>query len=112
MSEYQDRFLDDKDIEWEHKYFGLMNELKEKNASRYEDLAMRLMNGGEEFLNSHGATYKISVDKNGCGYSYRAPEEIEFQRISWSQLSQKREERIDCITNILAECEARAELKV
>ena len=112
MSKYQDRFLGGEDIEWERNYFGLMNELKLKNASKYEELAMRLIDGGEELLESDGATYKISVDENGCGYSYRAPEELEFQRISWSQLSQKSEERIDCITNTLAECEARAELKV
>jgi hypothetical protein len=112
MSRYQDRFLGSEDIEWERNYFGLMNELKLKNASKYEELAMRLIDGGEELLESNGATYKIFVDENGCGYSYRAPEELEFQRISWSQLSQKSEERIDCIINALAECDARAELKV
>ena len=69
MSENPEEFLSDKDIEWGRTFFSLVKDLKTKNSSRYEELALRLSPGGEEILDLPNGIYKISVDKNGCGYS-------------------------------------------
>ena len=110
MSENPEEFLSDKDIEWERTFFSLVKDLKTKNSSRYEELALRLSSGGEELLDLPSGIYKISVDKNGCGYSSRMPDGKNFQRLGWTKLPQNLEERISAITDPLAECEARAEI--
>ena len=94
----------------ERAYFELIKILKEKNVSRYEELATRLSAGGEEFLNLSDGRYKISVDKNGCAYSFLMEGGKEFQRLGWTKLTEISAERIASITETLAECEARAEL--
>ena len=110
MSQNPEEFLSDKDIEWERTFFSLVKDLKTKNSSRYEELALRLSSGGEELLDLPSGIYKISVDKNGCGYSSRMPDGKDFQRLGWTKLPQNLEERISAITDTLAECEARAEI--
>ena len=110
MSEYPDDFLTEEDLVWERSYFSLMTELKRKNSSRYEVLASRLSVGGEEILELPTGLYKISVDKNGCGYSCREADGKNFQRLGWVKLSQNPSERITAITDALAECEARAQI--
>lgn len=94
----------------ERTYFELIKDLKEKNISRYEELATRLSAGGEEFLNMPDGRYKISVDKNGCAYSFLMEDGKEFQRLGWTRLTDISTERIASITETLAECEARAAL--
>lgn len=110
MSEIQDDFLSEEDLAWERTYFSLMMELKRRNSSRYEDLAGRLSAGGEEILELSTGTYKISVDNNGCGYSCREADGKNFQRLGWVKLTEDPAERINAITDALAECEARAQI--
>jgi hypothetical protein len=110
MSENLDNFPSDEDLAWERTYFSLMEDLKRNNLSRYEDLAGRLSAGGEEILELPNGIYKFSVDKNGCGYSCRDSDGINFQRLGWIKLTENLEERISTITDALAECEARAQL--
>lgn len=110
MSEYPDDFLAEEDLVWERSYFSLMTELKRKYSSRYEVLASRLSVGGEEILELPTGVYKISVDKNGCGYSCREADGKSFQRLGWVKLSENPSERISSITDALAECEARAQI--
>lgn len=112
MSENLDNFMSDADLAWERSYFSLMVDLKRKNLSRYEDLAVRLSAGGEEILELPTRTYKISVDRNGCGYSCREEVGMDFQRLGWTKLTQNPSERITAITDVLAECEARAQIDV
>ena len=110
MSENPDNFMNDADLAWERSYFSLMAELKRKNSSRYEDLASRLSVGGEEILELRTGVYKISVDRNGCGYSCREADGENFQRLGWVKLTEDLAERINAITDALAECEARAQI--
>ncbi len=110
MSENPDNFLNEEDFAWERSYFSLMADLKRNNLSRYEELAGRLSAGGEEILELTNGTYKISVDKNGCGYSCRESDGANFQRLGWTKLTENPEERISTITDALAECEARAQI--
>jgi len=110
MSEIPDDFLSEADFAWERTYFSLMMELKRRNSSWYEDLAGRLSAGGEEILELSTGTYKISVDNNGCGYSCREADGKNFQRLGWVKLTEDPAERINAITDALAECEARAQI--
>lgn len=110
MSENPNNFLNEEDLAWERSYYSLIEDLKRKNFSRYEELAGRLSTGGEEILELTNGTYKISVDKNGCGYSCRVSSGVNFQRLGWTKLTDNPEERISSITDTLAECEARAQI--
>jgi len=110
MAENSENILSQQDLAWEGSYFSLMADLKRINLSRYEELAVRLSAGGEELLELPNGTYKISVDKNGCGYSCRETDGINFQRLGWMKLTENLAERITAITDALAECEARAQI--
>lgn len=110
MSEDRDNFISDEDLAWERFYFSLMEELKRKNSSRYEELANRLSPGGEEIFELPNGTYKISVSENGCGYSCREKDGVNFQRLGWTKLTLDPAERIAAIADTLAECEARAQI--
>lgn len=110
MTESPDDFLSEVDLAWERSYFSLMAELRKNNLSRYEVVANRLSSGGEEILELPTGTYKISVDNNGCGYSRRESDGMNFQRLGWIKLTQNPAERITSITDALAECEARAQI--
>jgi len=110
MSDNPDNFLSQRDLDWERLYFSLMADLRRNNLSRYEELAVRLSAGGEELLELPNGTYKISVDKNGCGYSWRESDGINFQRLGWMKLTDDPTERVTAITDALAECEARAQI--
>ncbi len=112
MSKNPDEILSKEDLEWERAYFSVIAELKRENFSRYENLAIRLSAGGEEILNLPTGVYKVSVDANGCAYSYRPADSNEFQRLGWTKLSQISSERVSDITDVLAECEARAKINV
>ena len=110
MTENSENFLSQQDFAWERSYFSLMADLRRNNLSRYEELAVRLSAGGEEILELPNGIYKISVDKNGCGYSCRESDGINFQRLGWVKLTEDPAERINAITDALAECEARAQI--
>lgn len=110
MIDNPDNFLSQEDLAWERSYFSLMADLKRNNLSRYEELAGRLSAGGEEILELPTGIYKISVDNNGCGYSCRESDGINFQRLGWMKLTENPDERIAAITDALAECEARAQI--
>lgn len=98
------------DAAWEDDYFSLLAELKIRNSSRYELIANQLMAGGEELLELSTRTYKISVDENGCAYSCREIDGTNFQRLGWAMLTLNPAERITAIADMLAECEARAQI--
>jgi hypothetical protein len=112
MSENPDEILSAEDLAWERSFFSLIEELKNKNYSRYEVLANRLSAGGEEILELPTGVYKISVDLNGCGYSCQENDGLNFQRLGWMKLTENQAERITAITDALAECEARATIDI
>lgn len=110
MSETPEELHRDVEVSLEKKYFELIRDLKEKNISNYEELACRLSPGGEEILHLRDGVYKISVDQNGCAYSFFMEDGQVFQRLGWTRLTDISTERIASITETLVECEARAEL--
>jgi hypothetical protein len=112
MRENPEEILSAEDLAWERSYFSLIEELKNKNYSRYEVLANRLSAGGEEILELPTGVYKISVDLKGCGYSSQEDDGPNFQRLGWTKLTENQEERISAITDTLAECEARATIDI
>lgn len=93
------------------QYVDLVVELKQKNKSRYEELAKLLNAGGVELMKFEGSIYKFSVDLNGCAFSCSYDNGVTYSRISWVKLTKDYAERLVSIKDALAECEATALLK-
>lgn len=56
------------DDEWDARYFGLINELAEKHASRYEVQTDELLKRRELKLEFNGATIEFKLTPQGCWF--------------------------------------------
>jgi len=90
---------------WDAKYFGLILELTEKNASRYEVQTFQLLK--EKFLEveTNGFVITYTIHRTGCSSSFAAPEGGHGRR-SWVRMGWKKSSKIKALPNFFASSEA------
>ncbi len=78
-----------RDKEWDRKYFNLILELEEKNASRYEQQASNLLieKSLETLVNGISLTYKL--DRIGCSSFIQEDKNSQKVGHGWGGVSQR-----------------------
>jgi len=92
-----------RDKEWDRKYFNLILELEEKNASRYELQASKLLieKSLETLVNGISLTYKL--DRIGC--SSFIQEDKNSQK-SWARMGWGKSAKRKALPHFFAKSEA------
>ena len=94
-----------RDDEWDARYFGLINELAEKNASRYEAQTDELLKKGLLNIEFNGAHIEFKLTPLGCCFGTDNPHN---QRItnSWIRMGWGKSVKRKALPHYFAQAEA------
>lgn len=91
--------------EWDQKYFKLILELEEKNASRYEMQTEQILRKGSLRVEFGGAEIKFKITPTGCEYSISddttPTTSRAWHRMGWGKSAKRR-----ALPNYFAQAEA------
>ena len=94
-----------RDDEWDARYFGLINELAEKHASRYELQTDELLKKRLLKVEFNGANIEFNLTPNGCWFCTDDPlgqqNTNSWVRMGWGKSAKRRS-----LPNYFAEAEA------
>lgn len=94
-----------RDEEWDSRYFGLINELAEKNASRYESQTDELLKKRLLKIEFHGASVEFKLTPQGCWFCTDDPQgqrnTNSWVRMGWGKSAKRR-----ALPHYFAEAEA------
>jgi hypothetical protein len=91
------------DADWDAKYFGLIFELAEKNASRYELQTAQLLTLKSMEITVNGIHIKYKLERRGCSYSVS---EDRFSKKSWIRMGWGKSSKRRALPNFFAKSEA------
>lgn len=79
---------------WDAQYFGLMSELAEKNASRYEMQTNELLRKRVLKVECNGASIKFKLTPKGCSFDTSDPQGQQstnsWIRMGWGKSAKRR----------------------
>jgi len=94
-----------RDDEWDARYFGLINELTEKHASRYEVQTDELLKKRVLKIEFSGANIEFKLTPKGCWFCTDDPQSQRstnsWVRMGWGKSTKRRS-----LPNYFAEAEA------
>jgi hypothetical protein len=83
-----------RDDEWGARYFGLINELAKKNASRYEAQTDELLKRRVLKIEFNGATIEFKLTAQGCSFCTNDPQSQQdtnsWIRMGWGKSAKRR----------------------
>jgi hypothetical protein len=83
-----------RDQEWDARYFGLINEFAEKNASRYEVQADELLKKRVLKIEFSGANIEFKLTPQGCSFCTNDPHSQRntnsWIRMGWGKSAKRR----------------------
>jgi hypothetical protein len=83
-----------RDDEWDARYFGLISELAEKHASRYEVQTDELLKRRVLKLEFNGATIEFKLTPQGCWFCTEDPQGQQntnsWIRMGWGKSAKRR----------------------
>jgi hypothetical protein len=83
-----------RDDEWDARYFGLINELSEKHASRYETQTNELLKKRVLKIEFKGANIEFKITPTGCSFRTIDPQgqrnTNSWIRMGWGKSAKRR----------------------
>lgn len=83
-----------RDDEWDARYFGLISELAEKHASRYEVQTDELLKKRVLKIEFNGANIKFKLTPTGCWFCTEDPQSQQntnsWVRMGWGKSAKRR----------------------
>ena len=94
-----------RDDEWEARYFGLINELSEKYASRYEAQTDELLKKRVLKIEFNGANIEFKITPTGCSFHTNDPQG-QRNTNSWIRMGWGKSAKRKALPYYFAEAEA------
>ena len=98
------------DKESDSRFFGLIDDLREKNSSRYESQTQQLLNDKTIDVTLHGNILRFQLDRVGCTCSLLM-EDKSLEKLSWTRLGWRKSLKQSGLPEFFAANEARLMLK-
>ncbi len=111
MESYSDEFLTPEDLAEERAYFSLINELLDKNKSRYEIEARELIKNGKRFSNIDGCLFQFKLTRVGCSFKFSKDQGGTFEECSWTRMGWRKSAKLTYLPFFIAGCEAKVLLE-
>ena len=94
------------DKESDSRFFGMINDLCEKNSSRYEIETQQLLHNRTIDVPHNGSVLRYQLDRVGCTCSILMTDNSE-EKLSWTRLGWKKSQRQSGLPEFFAANEAR-----
>jgi len=94
-----------RDEEWDARYFGLINELAKKNASRYESQTVELLKKRILKIEFHGANIEFKLTPQGCWFCTVSPQGQQNTN-SWIRMGWGKSAKRKALPHYFAQAEA------
>ena len=94
------------DKESDSRFFGMINDLREKNSSRYEIETQQLLHNRTIDVPHNGSVLRYQLDRVGCTCSIVMADNSE-EKLSWTRLGWKKSQRESGLPEFFAANEAR-----
>ena len=98
-----------RDDAWDARYFGLILELEEENASRYESQTLRILKDKSFELSILNSKIKYQLTRTGCSFHIYNSSGF-CTNTFWTRMGWRKASKIRALPNLFAKSEADAQI--